>query len=411
MYGLIGKKLTHSFSPQIHAEFADYKYELFEMEENELEGFLKNTDINGVNVTIPYKKTVIPYLDHISDNAKKIGSVNTVKRLSDNSLYGDNTDYYGFRYTLESKNISVSGKKCIILGSGGASLTAKAVLSDMNAASITVISRNGVDNYSNISKHFDAEIIVNTTPIGMYPDCENALIELASFKQCEFVFELIYNPSKTALLLQAERLGIAYSNGLPMLVAQAKKACEIFTDTVIPSDKIRSVINSIAYKTLNIVLIGMPGCGKTTIGKLLAKKLGREFVDTDVEIVNNYGTSIPQIFATKGECFFRVLEKNVIEVCGKQSATVIATGGGAILNEKNIDALRQNGILVFINRDIKNLARNGRPLSQNFDELKAMYKIRMPLYKQYADIEIISDASPEVLADRIISTLKAQISM
>lgn len=411
MYGLIGKKLTHSFSPQIHAEFADYKYELFEMEENELEGFLKNTGINGVNVTIPYKKTVIPYLDRISDNARKIGAVNTVKRLSDNSLYGDNTDYYGFRYTLESKNVSISGKKCIILGSGGASLTAKAVLSDMNAASITVISRNGVDNYLNISKHFDAEIIVNTTPVGMYPDCGNALIELASFKQCEFVFELIYNPSKTALLLQAEKLGIAYSNGLPMLVAQAKKACEIFTDTVIPSDKIHSVINSIAYKTLNIVLIGMPGCGKTTIGKLLAKKLGREFVDTDVEIVNNYGTSIPQIFATKGEGFFRTLEKNVIEVCGKQSATVIATGGGAILNEKNIDALRQNGILVFINRDINNLARNGRPLSQKLDELKTMHKTRMPLYKQYADIEIISDASPEVLANRIISTLKAQISM
>lgn len=410
MYGLIGKKLTHSFSPQIHAEFADYKYELFEKEENELADFLKNKDISGVNVTIPYKRTVIPYLDRISDSAKKIGAVNTVKRLSDNSLYGDNTDYYGFKYTLESKNISIDGKKCIILGSGGASLTAKAVLCDMNASSITVISRKGNDNYSNLSKHFDAQIIINTTPVGMYPDCGNTLIELADFKQCEFVFELIYNPSKTALLLQAEKLGIAYSNGLPMLVAQAKKACEIFTDTVISDDKIHSVINSIASKTLNIVFIGMPGCGKTTLGKLVAKKLGRKFIDTDVELVSKYGTPIPQIFATKGEEFFRALEKNIIADCGKQSSTVIATGGGAILNEKNIDALRQNGIIVFINRDVNSLARNGRPLSKNFDELKTMYKTRMPLYKQCADIEIISDAAPEVLADRIISKLKAQIS-
>lgn len=405
MYGLIGRSLSHSFSPQIHSEFADYKYELFEMEENEVGIFLKNSDLNGINVTIPYKKAVIPYLDRISDCAKKIGAVNTVKRCADGSLFGDNTDYYGFKYTLENRSVAVAGKKCIVLGSGGASLTANAVLHDMGADSVITISRSGKNNYGNISEHFDSQIIVNTTPVGMYPNCGSSLIQLSDFKQCEFVFDIIYNPAKTELLLQAEKLGIPYANGLVMLVAQAKKACEIFTDTVIPDEKISSVTSKIANKTLNIVLVGMPGSGKSTLGKLIAKKLDRKFVDTDTEIEDSYGASIPDIFAANGEAFFRSLENDVVAECGKQSSTVIATGGGAILNEKNITALRQNGIIVFINRSLNELARNGRPLSKDAEALKKLYETRMPIYKQCADIEVAVDASPEQLAARIIAEL------
>lgn len=405
MYGLIGKKLGHSFSPQIHKRLADYEYKLFEMEENEVGDFMKNADFNGINVTIPYKKTVIPYIDRLSDDAKKIGSVNTVKRMPDNTLYGDNTDYYGFKYTLDNNKISPCGKKCIILGSGGASLTAISVLRDMCAKEITVISRTGENNYGNISKHFDAEIIVNTTPVGMYPNCGQAPISLADFTKCEFVFDLIYNPAKTALLLEAEKLGIPYSNGLTMLTAQAKKSSEIFTGNKIDESKIREITDSLQKQTLNIVLVGMPGCGKSTLGKILADKLNRRFLDTDSVIEQKFGASIPEIFAQKGEDFFRELEETAVSECGCFSSCVIATGGGVILRQKNIDALRQNGIIIFLDRNIDELASDGRPLSQNPEKIKALYQKRFPIYKECADFEVKVNAAPDLLAEQIIQKL------
>ena len=405
MYGLIGKKLGHSFSPQIHKRLADYEYKLFEMEENEVGDFMKNADFNGINVTIPYKKTVIPYIDRLSDDAKKIGSVNTVKRMPDNTLYGDNTDYYGFKYTLDNNKISPYGKKCIILGSGGASLTAISVLRDMCAKEITVISRTGENNYGNISKHFDAEIIVNTTPVGMYPNCGQAPISLADFTKCEFVFDLIYNPAKTALLLEAEKLGIPYSNGLTMLTAQAKKSSEIFTGNKIDESKIREITESLQKQTLNIVLVGMPGCGKSTLGKILADKLNRRFLDTDSVIEQKFGASIPEIFAQKGEDFFRALEETAVSECGCLSSCVIATGGGVILRQKNIDSLRQNGIIIFLDRNIDELASDGRPLSQNPEKIKALYQKRFPIYKECADFEVKVNAAPDLLAEQIIQKL------
>ena len=405
MYGLIGKKLGHSFSPQIHKRLADYEYKLFEMEENEVGDFMKNADFNGINVTIPYKKTVIPYIDRLSDDAKKIGSVNTVKRMPDNTLYGDNTDYYGFKYTLDNNKISPCSKKCIILGSGGASLTAISVLRDMCAKEITVISRTGENNYGNISKHFDAEIIVNTTPVGMYPNCGQAPISLADFTKCEFVFDLIYNPAKTALLLEAEKLGIPYSNGLTMLTAQAKKSSEIFTGNKIDESKIREITESLQKQTLNIVLVGMPGCGKSTLGKILADKLNRRFLDTDSVIEQKFGASIPEIFAQKGEDFFRALEETAVSECGCLSSCVIATGGGVILRQKNIDSLRQNGIIIFLDRNIDELASDGRPLSQNPEKIKALYQKRFPIYKECADFEVKVNAAPDLLAEQIIQKL------
>ena len=405
MYGLIGKKLGHSFSPHIHKRLADYEYKLIEMAENEVGDFMKNADFNGINVTIPYKKTVIPYIDRLSDDAKKIGSVNTVKRMPDNTLYGDNTDYYGFKYTLDNNKISPYGKKCIILGSGGASLTAISVLRDMCAKEITVISRTGENNYGNISKHFDAEIIVNTTPVGMYPNCGQAPISLADFTKCEFVFDLIYNPAKTALLLEAEKLGIPYSNGLTMLTAQAKKSSEIFTGNKIDESKIREITESLQKQTLNIVLVGMPGCGKSTLGKILADKLNRRFLDTDSVIEQKFGASIPEIFAQKGEDFFRALEETAVSECGCLSSCVIATGGGVILRQKNIDSLRQNGIIIFLDRNIDELASDGRPLSQNPEKIKALYQKRFPIYKECADFEVKVNAAPDLLAEQIIQKL------
>ncbi len=406
MYGLIGRKLSHSFSPQIHRELADYEYKLYEMEESEVGSFLKNTPFAGMNVTIPYKRTVIPFLDEISDEALKIGAVNTVKRLPDGKLAGDNTDYYGFKYTILSCNVTVKGKKCIVLGSGGASLTAIAVLRDMEAESVTVISRTGKDNYENLCRHYGADIIINTTPVGMYPNCGVAAIDLTNFTKCAFVCDMIYNPAKTALLLQAEKLGIPYRNGLTMLVAQAKKACEIFTDTKIDDSVIDKITSKIEAQTKNIVLIGMPGCGKTTMGTILAEKLCRELLDTDSVITQGYGKPIPEIFAEKGEAFFRELEEAAVMQCGKESSKVIATGGGAILRKSNIDAMRQNGTIIFLNRRISELATDGRPLSASEEKVKKLYAERLPIYKSASDFEFEVEGSPQDLAEKIIKELK-----
>lgn len=405
MYGLIGKKLGHSFSPQIHRELCDYEYKLFEMEENEVGNFLKSADFQGINVTIPYKKTVLPYMSEVSDDVKKIGSVNTIIRRSNGTLAGYNTDYYGFTHMLQSNSISPTGKKCIILGSGGASLTVIAVLKDLGAKEITVISRSGENNYENISKHYDADIIINTTPVGMYPNCGLSPISLCNFTKCKFVGDLIYNPAKTALLLEAEKLGIPYSNGLSMLVAQAKKSSEIFTGNKIDNARIGEITAKLQKQMLNIVLVGMPGCGKTTVGKILAKKLKRRFADTDLIIEQKYGKSIPDIFAEKGEEYFRTLEEETVAECCKESLCVIATGGGAILREKNIDAMRQNGYVVFLTRNINELDTNGRPLSAKPGGVTALYEQRLPIYKKIMDIEVESVSPPEAAADKIIKEL------
>ncbi len=406
MFGLIGHKLSHSFSPQIHALLSDYEYNLFEMEENEVGQFLQKREFQGTNVTIPYKKTVIPFLDEVSDTAKRIGSVNTIVKRPDDTLFGDNTDYYGFSYMIKQSGAVIKGKKCIVLGSGGASLTVIAVLSDMKASSVTVISRSGSDNYENISKHFDAEIIVNTTPVGMYPNCGASPIDLSSFTACECVLDLIYNPAKTALLLQAEKLSIPYINGLTMLVAQAKKACELFLDKPLNDSIIPEITEKLTRQSMNIVLVGMPGSGKSTIGHIIAEKLSRKFFDTDTELENNYGDKIPNIIQEKGEQLFRNLEEKSVAECGKQSYCVIATGGGAILRQANIDALRQNGQIVFLDRPIDSLVTNGRPLSSTPEKVQALYETRLPIYNSCCDIKIEVKGTPEEVAEKIIKELE-----
>ena len=404
MYGLLGEHLPHSFSPPIHRALGNKDYTLFEVAPENLDVFMKKHDFKGINVTIPYKKDVIPYLDVISPEAEKIGAVNTIK-VVDGKLYGDNTDYFGFKYMVEKSGVIIHNKKALVLGSGGASLTVQAVLRDMGASEIVVLSRNGDDNYVNMYiKHTDAQIIVNTTPVGMYPDNLNTLVDLDRFPNLSGVLDVVYNPLKTRLILDAEAKGIPSSAGLSMLVAQAKKAHEIFFDTTVENEICEQIERSLTLQMCNIVLIGMAGCGKSTIGKRLAELLRKDLIDTDEMIVNIENKPIPEIFEESGEDYFRWCENLVVNIAGKEKNQIIATGGGVIVRPENYNPLKQNGIIVFINRDADLLPTNGRPLSQ-MHGVKALYEKRMPLYRQFADIEVDGNGTVEEVANRIVKEI------
>ena len=389
--GLLGKKLGHSYSPQIHSHLGDYSYDLFEKQPEELESFLKNGDFQGLNVTIPYKKDVLPYCDELSDRAKVLGSVNTIVRRKDGTLIGHNSDYFGFQSMLRRSRLHVSGKKALVLGSGGASATVVAVLKQQNA-NVVIISRSGENNYSNLHLHADASVIVNTTPVGMYPHVGESPISLDLFPNLEGVLDVVYNPAKTQLLLDAEKKGLITENGLWMLVAQAKESAEWFAGMQISDDSIARIHGILRKQMENIVLIGMPGCGKSTIGKVLAEKLGKQFVDIDQQIVYHAGMPIPEIFAQSGEKGFRKLETEVLSQYGKASGLVISTGGGCVTRSENYPILHQNGRIIWIQRDLNLLPTDGRPLSQQ-NKLSEMYRIRKPLYEQFADYAVDNNGS------------------
>lgn len=402
--GLIGEKLSHSFSPQIHRELADYSYGLFEMTEGEVGEFLKDQNFDAVNVTIPYKKTVMPFLDEISEEAGRIGSVNTITKTASGGLRGDNTDYYGFWHTVQKSGIKAEGKNVLILGTGGASLTAKAVSEDMKAAKITFVSRTGAVNYDNVyTLCEDAEVIINCTPVGMYPNNGKSPIELEKFKRCEGVIDMIYNPAKTKLLLDAERLGIKHVNGLTMLVAQAKKACELFLDVSIDDGEIDRITSLIACEMSNVILVGMPGCGKSTVGKLLSELTGRELIDTDEMIAYAHGKRPSEIIELEGVDRFREIEHAEVALAGRSGGKIISTGGGVVTREENYAPLHQNGKIVFIHRAIKDLATFDRPLSKDLEQL---YKTRLPMYRAFCDVEVSNDLTPEICAAEILKKLK-----
>lgn len=407
MYGLLGEKLGHSFSPEIHSMLGNYEYRLFEVEKNELENFIKHGEWDGINVTIPYKKTVMSYLDEISENAQKIGSVNTVVRRSDGTLFGDNTDYYGFLYTVKRSGINFGGKKVLVLGTGGASLAVKAVISDLNAGEIISISRSGENNYQNIKNHAAADIIVNTTPVGMYPKNLVSPVKVSDFTHLSAVFDIIYNPQKTQLVLDAEKLDIPAFSGLSMLVAQAKRASEIFFDKEIDDSVTEKILKKVSTDMKSIVLIGMPGSGKTSIGTFLAEKTGREFLDTDEEAEKIAGSSPAEIIKVQGEKSFRKIENEAVKSICKLSGKIIATGGGVVTNEDNFDAIRQNSTVFFINRDISVLPTDNRPLSQK-NSLDDMFKIRLPLYRKFCDFEIDGNGTIEEVAQRILERIDSK---
>ncbi|MBR6816255.1 MAG: shikimate kinase [Clostridia bacterium] len=383
IYGLLGEKLGHTFSPMIHGMLAAYVYGIYEKKPEELNDFLTERTFDGLNVTIPYKKTVMPYLAQISDKAKAIGCVNTVKKLADGSLYGDNTDYDGFLHLIKKLGGSLAGKKALVLGSGGGSLTAQTVLREQGAAEVIVVSRSGPVNYQNVYERTDAKWIVNTTPVGMYPNNGVSPLDLKPFTQCEAVVDIVYNPAKTQILLDAEALGIPCINGLPMLVAQAKRACEIFTDTVLPDECIDTITQAIERQTKNIILIGMPGCGKTSVGQALAALTGRKAMDVDLYIQEKIGCDIPTFFREQGEAAFREVETQVLAELCKQSGVVISTGGGVVTMPRNRDILRQNGVIVMIDRPMEDLPVAGRPVSQS-KSVEVLAKERMPLYRAWS---------------------------
>lgn len=403
--GLLGQKLGHSYSPAIHGMLADYDYQLFEREPEQLEDFLKNGDWDGINVTIPYKKAVLPYCAELSDTARRIGSVNTIVRRPDGSLYGDNTDAYGFESLVGKSGIDVRGKKALVLGSGGASVTVVAVLKQLGAESVTVISRGGEDNYDNLDKHADARIIANTTPVGMYPNNGQAAVDLSLFPQCEAVLDVVYNPARTALLLQAEKLGIPCAGGLYMLVAQAKRSSELFTGRAIPDSEIGRIEKVLSGQMKNIVLVGMPSSGKSTLAAALGEKLGRTVYEADALIEQEAGMDIPAIFAQYGEGHFRALETEILSRLGKLSGAVISTGGGCVTREENYDLLHQNGTILWLQRGTEKLDKTGRPLSLKND-LNEMYQKREPMYRRFADAAVDNNGSVEATLGQILEVLQ-----
>ena len=402
--GLLGERLGHSYSPAIHAMLGDYEYRLYECPKDKLGNFLKAWDFDGLNVTIPYKKAVLPYCAELSPMAAAIGSVNTLLRRPDGSLYGDNTDAFGFESLLRHAGLDPAGRKCLVLGSGGASATVQAVLRQLGAGSVTVISRGGEDNYGNLSRHRDAELLVNTTPVGMYPGNGLAPVDLTAFPGCRGVVDLIYNPARTALLLQAGRLGIPCAGGLWMLAAQARRAAELFTGSAVPEDVIPRVTAALRRETENVILIGMPGSGKTTVAMALAEKLRRPVLDSDAAVEETAGIPIPAIFEREGEAGFRRRETAALAELGKRGGIILATGGGSVTRPENYDLLHQNGTILWLQRDIAKLPTDGRPISQSRD-LSELLRERTPAYTRFADYIIDNNGTVEETLCRILEVL------
>lgn len=396
IYGLLGRTLGHSWSPAIHEKLGNPRYQLIEREPEQLEQFLSKPNLGGVNVTIPYKQTVLPFCDHIDPLAAEIGSVNTIVNR-DGELYAWNTDIIGFCFMAHRAGIDFAGKKVLIFGSGGTSHTARVAVEQMGAGEVVVVSRNGADNYGNLSRHRNADILVNTTPVGMFPHAGKAVVDLENFPQCEGVLDVIYNPRRTAFLLQAEARGIRCSDGLPMLVAQAKAAAQHFFDSPINDSKMEGIITELRRETQNIVLIGMPGCGKSTVGAQLEQLTGRTAVDLDTEIERRDGRSISAIFREDGEPFFRALEREVTAEFGQQSGLILMTGGGVVTDERNYPSLHQNGRIYQLTRPIEQLPTEGRPLSQTND-LQTLYEIRRPLYERFRDVIVDNNDTPKETA-------------
>jgi len=400
IYGLIGEKLGHSFSPQIHMALGNPAYQLYELPREEVETFLRREDLGGVNVTIPYKILAAELCDELSPAAREIGAVNTVVHRG-GKLYGYNTDQLGFQTMLDRADISLKGKKVVILGSGGSSHMVQWVAKKAGASCVAVISRTGEDNYSNISRRRDGEILINTTPVGMFPGQSQSPCSLSDFPACQGVVDLIYNPLKTKLLMEAEKRQIPHVGGLSMLVAQAIASAELFFDKKTEEKALDEIIGALSRQMTNLVLIGMPGSGKSTIGRRLAKLSGRPLLETDGLIEEKAGMTIPEIFAQKGEDAFRRMETEVVRECGARQGVILVTGGGVVTRTENYEPLHQNGLIIEIVRSVDKLARKGRPLSANMDALYQMARMRRPLYEAFRDRRIQNYGAKQQVAEKI----------
>lgn len=404
-YGLIGEHLPHSFSPEIHKRIGDYKYETKELRPEEVGKFLEKRDFKGINVTIPYKQTVITYLDEIDEAAKAIGAVNTIVNR-DGKLFGYNTDFGGLKALIEKNGIEVFGKKAIILGNGGTSHTAEAVLKKLGAQTVLktdLIPADGViTNEEAVLKHSDADILLNTTPCGMFPKLSGMAVDPSDFPNLCGTVDVVYNPLQTDFVQKSKSLGIPSSGGLYMLVMQAVLAAEHFLGEKIPREKADSIYLDILRTKKNIVLIGMPACGKTTVGNLLSEELGMPLFDSDKIIIEKTGCEISDIFEKDGEPAFRKMEKEaIIELSGK-TGVIIATGGGAVLDTENIRNLSKNGKIYFIDRPPENLIpTSDRPTASTYEAIKKRYEERYPLYKKSADKIIGADCEAKAVSQKI----------
>ena len=398
-FGLLGEKLGHSFSPQIHRALAGYDYRLLPTPRGEVEALFRRREFKGLNVTIPYKQTVIPLCDEVDPRAAAIGAVNTVVNR-DGRLTGYNTDIDGLIYLARRTGVDMAGKKVVVLGSGGTSHTARAAARELGAAEIVVVSRTGEDNYENLSRHGDAQVLINTTPVGMFPNTGASPVSLDVFPNLTGVLDVVFNPLRTALIMDAEERSIPCACGLPMLVAQAKRAAELFTGQAVDDSRTEEVLSALTRQVQNVVLIGMPGCGKSAIGRALARRLGKEFLDLDHMIAERAGKSIPAIFAQEGEDAFRALESRVAREAGSRTGCVLSTGGGIVTRKGNYAPLHQNGVIVHIRRDLSLLPTAGRPVSQSTD-LGQLWRRREPLYAAFADIVVDNEDTIEGAAEKI----------
>ena len=402
-FGLLGRKLGHSYSPMIFDLMGGYRYDLFEREPEGIEDLLRKGDFDGLNVTIPYKKEVLQYLDEIDPLALRLGAVNTIVK-KDGKLFGYNSDYYGFLSLVQRTRIEPPNKKILVLGSGGASVTVRAVLEDLGAQ-VVLISRSGEDNYTNLDRHRDAALIVNTTPVGMYPHNGSAPLSLEGFTALEGVLDLIYNPARTQLLMECEKYGIPGFNGLWMLVAQAKQSAQWFLGRELPESLVSDIHQKLRDKMENIALVGMAGCGKSTLGRALAKETGKKFVDADAEVEDLAGKTIPEIFAQEGEEMFRRMETTVLAELGMESGLVIATGGGCVTREENYPLLHQNSRIIWLDRCPARLPTEGRPLSQKTHPSQ-LYEMRKPLYKAFADATVDNNGTKGETVTEILNLLE-----
>ena len=406
-YGLIGRKLGHSYSQLIHKAFGRYEYFMQELEPEEVPSFLRNGSFRGLNVTIPYKKVALECCDFVSPEARRIGSVNTIVRDEDGQLHGYNTDYAGFATQASQAGVQWKSAKVLVLGTGGASLTVHTVIHDQGGQTVSV-SRNGPVDYTNVAQlHPDADYIVNTTPVGMFPDNEGNPIDLAPFPRLRGVLDLIYNPMRTRLILAARERDLQTADGLPMLVEQARVAAELFLSEPLPTTLTPDIVRKIRLSTANVALIGMAGCGKSTIGRAVAQALHRDFLDTDAMVIADAGCSIPEIFANEGEAAFREREAAAIAVAAKRTGVVIATGGGAVLRKENRLNLAGNSFVFWLKRDLEKLQlRAGRPLSTDLEAARALLQQRTPLYEQLADRVIDNNSHPQNAIAYILSEMR-----
>ena len=405
-YGLIGAKLGYSFSPEIHAKIGHYPYELRELSPEGVRQLLEERTFRGLNVTIPYKRLVIPLLDEVSDRARKIGAVNTIVNQN-GRLYGDNTDYSGAAALIRHAGVKITGRKVLILGTGGTSKTLRAVTEDMGAREIVLVSRHGGEGlctYEEVSLlHADAQVIVNTTPVGMFPNVEGCPLEPERFPALEGVVDVVYNPLSTRLVQSARKLGLPAEGGLYMLCAQAVYAAARFFDRETDDSRIDGIYHAVLREKQNVVLIGMPSCGKTTVGRWVARRLNRPFRDTDKLIVQRAGKTIPEIFAEKGEDGFRQLEAEIVAETARESGVVIATGGGSVLNPESVRRLKQNGLIFFPDRPLEKLRPTGdRPLSSSTDALRKRFEERYPLYNAVCDRRIPADGTIETNVELVL---------